>query len=67
MGLKACPTCVLNVEDAQGVVVGDEGSGLKTMCEIVNAMPRETGIEGLGDGGAPTAKSLVYAAKLREG
>ena len=67
MGLKASPTCVLNLEDSQGFMVGDEGSGLKTMFDMVNVMRLETGIQGLAVGGAATAKALAYAAQRTQG
>lgn len=67
MGLKASPTCVLNLDDAQGFMVGGEGSGLKTMFDMVNVMRLETGIQGLAVGGAATAKALAYAAQRTQG
>ncbi|MCL4182114.1 MAG: acyl-CoA dehydrogenase family protein [Burkholderiaceae bacterium] len=67
MGLKASPTCVLNLEGAQGFMVGGEGNGLKTMFDMVNVMRLETGIQGLAVGGAATAKALAYTAERFQG
>lgn len=67
MGLKASPTCVLNLDDAEGFMIGEEGSGLKTMFDMVNVMRLETGIQGLAVGGAATAKALAYAAQRMQG
>lgn len=67
MGLKASPTCVLNLDGARGFLVGGECNGLKVMFDMVNVMRLETGIQGLAVGGAATAKALAYAAERCQG
>jgi len=67
MGLKASPTCVLNLDGARGFMVGGEGNGLKVMFDMVNVMRLETGIQGLAVGGAATAKALAYTAERFQG
>ncbi|OJX08424.1 MAG: hypothetical protein BGO72_02625 [Burkholderiales bacterium 70-64] len=67
MGLKASPTCVLDLDGAQGFMVGGEGNGLKTMFDMVNVMRLETGIQGLAVGGAATAKALAYTEQRLQG
>ncbi len=67
MGLKASPTCVLDIDGAQGFMVGGEGNGLKVMFDMVNVMRLETGIQGLGVGAAATAKALAYVAERSQG
>lgn len=67
MGLKASPTCVLDLDGAQGFMVGGEGNGLKVMFDMVNVMRLETGIQGVGVGGAALAKALAYTAERLQG
>jgi len=67
MGLKASPTCVLDLDGAQGFMVGGECDGLKTMFDMVNVMRLETGIQGLAVGGAATAKALAYTTQRLQG
>ena len=67
MGLKASPTCVLDLDGARGFMVGAECNGLKTMFDMVNVMRLETGIQGVGVGGAATARALAYAAERLQG
>lgn len=67
MGLKASPTCVLNLDGARGFMVGGECNGLKVMFDMVNVMRLETGIQGLAVGGAATAKALAYTAERSQG
>jgi len=67
MGLKASPTCVLNLDGAQGFMIGGECEGLKTMFDMVNVMRLETGIQGVGVGGAATARALAYVAERMQG
>ncbi len=67
MGLKASPTCVLDLDGAVGVLIGGEGNGLKTLFDMVNVMRLETGIQGLAVGGAATARALAYAAERLQG
>lgn len=67
MGLKASPTCVLDLDAARGFMVGAECEGLKTMFDMVKVMRLETGIQGVGVGGAATARALAYAAERLQG
>ncbi len=67
MGLKASPTCVLDLEEAVGYRVGAEGAGLKTMFTMVNLMRLEVGIQGAAVAGAATAKAFAYAAGRPQG
>lgn len=67
MGLKASPTCVLDLDDAQAFMVGGEGEGLKTMFDMMNVMRLETGIQGLAVAGAATGKALAYCAHRLQG
>lgn len=67
MGLKASPTCVLDLRDAQGFMIGAEGEGLKTMFDMVNVMRLEVGVQGVGVAGAATARALAYCGERLQG
>ncbi len=67
MGLKASPTCVLELEEAVGYRVGAEHCGLKCMFTMVNLMRLEVSIQGPAVAGAATQKALKYAAERRQG
>lgn len=67
MGLKASPTCILNLDQATGYRVGEPGRGLKTLFEMVNMMRMEVGVQGVGVAGAVTAKALGHAAERVQG
>ncbi|MDR1968772.1 MAG: acyl-CoA dehydrogenase [Burkholderiaceae bacterium] len=67
MGLNASATCELNLDGAQGFMVGPEGQGLKAMFDMMNVMRLETGIQGIGVGAAAMAKALAYVAARPQG
>jgi alkylation response protein AidB-like acyl-CoA dehydrogenase len=67
MGLKASPTCVLELEEAVGYRVGAEHCGLQCMFTMVNLMRLEVSIQGPAVAGAATRKALEYAAERRQG
>ncbi|CAG4882815.1 3-methylmercaptopropionyl-CoA dehydrogenase [Georgfuchsia toluolica] len=67
MGLKASPTCVLNLEGAEGVLIGRENAGLKAMFTMVNTMRLEVAVQGVAVAGAASVKALRYAAERPQG
>ena len=67
MGLKASPTCVLNLEDAMGYRLGGEHRGLNAMFTMVNLMRLEVSVQGPAIGAAATARALEYARERPQG
>lgn len=61
MGLKACPTAVMNFDGAKGWLVGDENTGLACMFTMMNDARFQVGLQGLGIGEAAYQGSLAYA------
>jgi len=67
MGLKASPTCVLDLDRAVGWRIGPELQGLKCMFTMVNMMRLEVAVQGVALAHAATAKALKYAAERPQG
>jgi alkylation response protein AidB-like acyl-CoA dehydrogenase len=61
MGLKACPTCVMNFDEAQGWLVGSENKGLACMFTMMNDARFQVGLQGLGIAEASYQGALSYA------
>jgi alkylation response protein AidB-like acyl-CoA dehydrogenase len=61
MGIKACPTCVMNFDEAQGWLVGEENKGLAGMFTMMNDARFQVGLQGLGIGEASYQGALAYA------
>ncbi len=67
MGLKASPTCVLDLDQATGYSIGEESHGLNCMFTMVNLMRLEVSIQGPALASAATHKALRYAAERHQG
>ena len=63
MGLKASPTCVMNYDEAQGFLIGEEHSGLACMFTMMNDARFQVGLQGLGIGEASYQGALEYAVE----
>ncbi|KXI28597.1 acyl-CoA dehydrogenase family protein [Paraglaciecola hydrolytica] len=61
MGIKACPTCVMNFDGARGWLVGDENRGLACMFTMMNEARFQVGLQGLGIAEASYQGALSYA------
>lgn len=61
MGIKANATCVINLDDAQGWLVGDAHKGLKAMFTMMNAARLGVGMQGLGIAEVAYQNGLAYA------
>jgi len=61
MGLKACPTCVMNFDGATGWLVGEENKGLTCMFTMMNDARFQVGLQGLGIAEASYQGALTYA------
>lgn len=61
MGLKACPTCVMNFDQAKGYLLGSANQGLACMFTMMNDARFQVGLQGLGIAEAAYQGSLEYA------
>jgi alkylation response protein AidB-like acyl-CoA dehydrogenase len=61
MGIKACPTCVMNFDNAKGWLVGSENKGLACMFTMMNDARFQVGLQGLGVAEASFQGALTYA------
>jgi butyryl-CoA dehydrogenase len=61
MGIKGSATCVLNFDNAQGYLVGEEDRGLAAMFRMMNLERITVGIQGLGFAEIACQNALVYA------
>jgi alkylation response protein AidB-like acyl-CoA dehydrogenase len=67
MGLKASPTCVLDLDDAVGYRIGEENRGLHCMFTMVNLMRLEVSIQGPAIAAAACNKAIAYANERLQG
>lgn len=61
MGIKASSTCVINLENAKGWLVGDKHKGLKAMFVMMNAARLGVAMQGLGIAEVAYQNGLAYA------
>lgn len=61
MGIKASSTCVMNLEDAKGWLVGEKHKGLKAMFVMMNAARLGVAMQGLGIAEVSHQNAVAYA------
>ncbi|MBE8591948.1 acyl-CoA dehydrogenase C-terminal domain-containing protein [Pseudomonas sp. MAFF 301449] len=61
MGIKASATCMMNFDDAQGWLIGEENKGLAAMFTMMNYERLSIGIQGLGCAEASYQNARTYA------
>lgn len=61
MGIKGCPTCVMNFDSAQGWLIGEKNRGLACMFTMMNDARFQVGLQGLGIAEASYQGALTYA------
>lgn len=61
MGIKGCPTAVMNFDGAKGFLVGAPNAGLACMFTMMNDARFQVGLQGLGLAEAAFQGSLEYA------
>jgi alkylation response protein AidB-like acyl-CoA dehydrogenase len=67
MGIKASATCVINMDDAKGWLVGEPHKGMRAMFTMMNAARLGVGIQGLGLGEVAYQNALIYAKERLQG
>jgi alkylation response protein AidB-like acyl-CoA dehydrogenase len=61
MGIHASPTCVMNLEEAEGWLVGEPHRGMRSMFTMMNAARLQVGGEGVALGEAAYQAALAFA------
>jgi alkylation response protein AidB-like acyl-CoA dehydrogenase len=67
LGLHGSPTCQLGFEEAEAVLLGEEGRGLAAMLHMMLLMRLSCGPQGTGVAAAAFATALAYARDRRQG
>jgi alkylation response protein AidB-like acyl-CoA dehydrogenase len=67
MGIHACPTCVINFDNAKAWLVGEPHKGLRAMFAMMNEARLLVGIQGLGIGEVSYQNALAYAKDRLQG
>jgi alkylation response protein AidB-like acyl-CoA dehydrogenase len=67
MGIKASSTCVINLEEAEGYLVGAPHSGMRTMFTMMNTARLDVGIQGLGLAETAYQSAAAYARERLQG
>ncbi len=66
MGIHASPTCVINLEGAEGYLVGEPHQGMKVMFRMMNAARLSVGIEGIALSDIAYQTALAFAKDRRQ-
>ncbi len=61
MGIHACSTCVMNLDGAEGYMIGKPNKGLSAMFTMMNAARLSVGVQGLALAERALQNSLDYA------
>ena len=67
MGIKGSATCVLNFEEATGIMIGPKNKGMSQMFTMMNLERIVVGIQGLGISEIAYQNSLNYAKDRKQG
>ena len=67
MGLHASPTCVLELDNARGHLIGEAGRGLQALFVMMNGMRLAVGVQGAAVANAATLHALNYARERPQG
>lgn len=67
MGLHASPTCVLELDNARGHLIGEAGRGLQALFVMMNGMRLAVGVQGAAVANVATLHALAYAKERPQG
>lgn len=67
MGLHASPTCVLELDNARGHLIGEAGCGLQALFVMMNGMRLAVGVQGAAVANVATLHALAYAKERPQG
>ena len=67
MGIHGNATCVMNYDEAEGFLIGQENGGLKAMFVMMNEARLGVGLQGLSMGEIAYQNAVVYAKERIQG
>lgn len=67
MGLHASPTCVLELNEARGELIGEPGRGLQALFVMMNAMRLAVAVQGAAVANVATLHAIRYALERPQG
>ncbi len=67
MGIKASSTCVINFDEAEGYLVGEQHKGMRAMFTMMNAARLGVGLQGLALGETAYQTARQYAQDRLQG
>jgi hypothetical protein len=67
MGLHASPTCVVELKDAHGWLIGEAGRGLQALFVMMNGMRLAVAVQGAAVANVATLHAINYALERPQG
>jgi alkylation response protein AidB-like acyl-CoA dehydrogenase len=67
MGLHASPTCVLELDNARGELIGQPGRGLQALFVMMNGMRLAVAVQGAAVANVATLHAIRYALERPQG
>ncbi len=67
MGIHGNSTCVMNYDDAEGYLIGDENKGLRVMFVMMNRARLDVGMQGLAQSEVAYQNAAMYAKDRTQG
>lgn len=67
MGLHASPTCVLDLKNANGWLIGAAGRGLQALFVMMNGMRLAVAVQGAAVANVATLHAIAYATERPQG
>ena len=67
MGIHGNSTCVMNFDEAEGYLVGEEHKGLRAMFTMMNAARLGVGLQGLGQASVAYQNAVAYTRDRLQG
>jgi alkylation response protein AidB-like acyl-CoA dehydrogenase len=67
MGLHGSPTCAMDFDGAQGVMIGAEGAGLACLFTMMYELRIEVALNAVGISTCATSHAQAYAGERRQG
>ncbi len=67
MGIHGNSTCVMNYDDAEGYMIGEENKGLRVMFVMMNRARLDVGMQGLSQSEVAYQNAVAYATERLQG